>query len=98
MNGKLAKAIAHTAFTLFNEDGIAVVPLNPKVHPNTSLKPEGEPFVVDKRGVEKCVKHFLWDRRNLPLVQSGKGAIVVGRRDDDDTLVICLCSQEAPHG
>ena len=97
MTGKLAKAIAHTAFSLFIEEGMAVVPLDPSYRTGAPLKPEGDPFVVDKRGVEKCVKHFLWDRRNLPLVQSGKGAVVVGRRDDN-TLVICLCSQEIPRG
>lgn len=98
MTGKLAKAIARAAASLFEEEGIAVIPLDPDHKPPaTPLKPEGEQLQIDKRGIEKCVKHLLWEARNLPFVQRGQGAVVVGRRDDD-SIVARLCSQEVLHG
>lgn len=93
MNGVLAKAIAKAAASLFEEEGIAVVPLDPTLPPPKSLQPEGDILSVDRRGIEKCVKHMLWDRRNTPTVQSGRGAIAVGRKEDD-SVVVALCSME----
>ena len=80
MKGVEVKAVAKTVAALVREDELAVVPLQSGVEGRVLGGFEGEPFKVDQRGVEKCVKVFVWDRK----LEGGKA--VVATTDEEGVV------------